>query len=92
MQKSFDQSESKPAATQPHFPFADGQQHMCTHTTHKHTLTFDQATCNLRALRGADDVTFPQPPRTHTYRSPGEITKTLASSEGDRQTAGSDPA
>lgn len=37
MQKSFDQSESKPAATQPHFPFADGQQHMCTHTTHKHT-------------------------------------------------------
>lgn len=53
---------------------------------------FDQATCNLRALQGAYDVTFPQPPRTHTYRSPGEITKTLASSEGDRQTAGSDPA
>lgn len=26
---------------------------------------FDQATCNLRALQGAYDVTFPQPLRTH---------------------------
>ena len=46
MQKSFVQSESKPAAAQHHFPFPDGQKRSHTHIldthTHTHTHTHTQ--------------------------------------------------